>query len=69
MKIAILKKQDDPIAVRISIGGFKQAGNNGYITYRGNLEDVRLLLANALDAITKLKEEPEISDDMGKKYA
>lgn len=28
MKIAVIKKQDDQMAVRISIGGFKEAGNN-----------------------------------------
>ena len=69
MKIAIIKKQDDPMAIRVSIGGFKQAGNNGYITYRGDIEQVKLLLANVVDALNKLEKEPEISDDMGKKYA
>ena len=69
MKIAFIKKQDDPIAIRISIGGFKQAGNNGYFTYRGNLEDVKLLMANVMDALRKLDREPALSPDDGKKYA
>lgn len=57
------------MAVRISIGGFKQIGNNGYITYRGNVEDVKLLLANAINAISKLEKEPEISPDEGKQFS
>lgn len=69
MKIAVIKKKNDPIAVRISIGGFGQAGNNGYITYRGDIEQVKLLLANATDALNKLEKEPEVSDDDGKRFA
>lgn len=69
MKIALIKKQDDPLAVRISIGGFKTMGNMGYLTYRGDLEQVKLLLANALAGLKDVKTEPEISDDDGKKYA
>lgn len=69
MKIAFIKKQDDPMAIRISIGGFKAAGNNGYLTYRGDLEEVKLLMANVMDALKKLDKEPEISPDDGKKYA
>jgi hypothetical protein len=69
MKIAIVKKQDDSMAVRISIGGFKMVGNNGYITYRGDLDSVKLLLANAIAALNKLEKEPEISPDDGKNYA
>jgi hypothetical protein len=68
MKIAVLKHEDDPIAIRISIGGFKQAGNNAYITYRGDLEQVKLLLTAVTKEFTKLKKEPEVSDN-GKKYA
>ena len=69
MKIAFIKKQDDPMAIRISIGGFKQAGNAGYFTYRGDLEEVKLLMANVMDALKKLDREPALSPDDGKKYA
>jgi hypothetical protein len=34
MKLQILKKQDDPISLRISIGGNH---NEAYIVYRGDL--------------------------------
>ena len=69
MNLTVIKKEDDPIAIRISIGGFKQVGNKGYITYRGNLDLVKLLLANVVDILNQLKQEPEISEDDGKRYA
>lgn len=69
MKIALIKKQDDPLAVRISIGGFKTMGSMGYLTYRGDLEQVKLLLANALAGLKDIKVEPKIAYDNGKKYA
>lgn len=69
MKIAVIKKQDDPIAIRISIGGGKTVGNSSYITYRGNLDEVKLLLAQINQEFQKLKQEPEISPDDGKRFA
>jgi len=69
MKIAVLKKTDDPLAVRISIGGFKTMGNEGYLVYRGNLDEVKMLLGFVSEALKQLNEEPEISSDNGKKYA
>jgi hypothetical protein len=66
MKVAIIKKQNDPIAMRISIGGNLQ---EAYFVYRGNLKEIQMLLKAVEEEIEKLKEEPPTSDDMGKRYA
>ena len=52
MKLQIVKKTDDPIALRISIGGnFKDA----YIVYRGDLAKIKLLLIGVnVDAVRLL---------------
>ncbi len=66
MKLQIVKKTDDPIALRISIGGnFKDA----YIVYRGDLAKIKLLLDEVNENFKQMMEEPPTSDDMGKKYA
>ena len=43
MKLQIVKKKDDPITLRISIGG---SHNEAYIVYRGDLAKVKMLLDN-----------------------
>ncbi len=69
MKILVTKKKDDPMALRISIGGFKEAGENAYITYRGDLEEVQKLLTIVAEQFQKLQVEPEVSPNDGKQYA
>lgn len=66
MKLAVIKKRNDPIAMRISIGGDFQTA---YCTYRGDLKKIQMLLKAVSEEMAKLKEEPPVSDDMGKKYA
>lgn len=66
MKIAVIKKQDDPLLMRISIGGNLQ---EAYFVYRGDLKQIQMLLKAVEEEIEKLKEEPPTSDDMGKRYA
>lgn len=66
MKVSVIKKQNDPLAMRISIGGNLQ---EAYFVYRGDLKQIQMLLKAVEEAIEKLKEEPKVSDDMGKRYA
>lgn len=68
MKLQVIKKQDDPICLRISIGGNNE---NAYITYRGDLAKVKILLDQVNETFKKLssQDEPKVSDDGGKKYA
>ena len=66
MKIHVIKKQNDPIALRISIGGDLETA---YFVYRGDLVKVKALLAEVADEISHLENEPKLSDDMGKDYA
>lgn len=40
--VAIIKKPDDGITTRVSAGGDKK--NGFYLTYRGNLNDVRAVI-------------------------
>lgn len=53
----IIRKPLDPIATRISAGGID--GQN-YIVYRGNINDVKQILQEALIKINTLDKEPEI---------
>jgi hypothetical protein len=54
----IVREADDPIALRLSIGGIE--GELGYIVYRGETEDCVKLLRKALDKFeTHLKEQGE----------
>jgi hypothetical protein len=70
MRIVVIKKQDDlslgEKVLRISIGGNSE---QAYITYRGNLEEIKRLLTGVTSAFLLLDSEPEISPDEGKKYA
>lgn len=70
-QITIIKKQDDRNlgvrVLRVSLGGTPDTGY--YMTYRGTLVEVVELLEDALQAAKSLKKEPEITPDMGKKYA
>jgi hypothetical protein len=66
MKLTIMKKQKDPLAMRISIGGNL---SEAYCVYRGDLKQIQMLLKAVEEEMEKLKEEPPTSDDMGKKYA
>ncbi len=66
--LTIIKKKDDPIALRISIGG---SLNNAYITYRGDLNQIKMLLdyVNEEFKQTSKKDEPDPSPDEGKRFA
>lgn len=55
--IKIIKKPSDPIATRISAGGIF---GGKYIVYRGNIDEVKSILREALTALDTLVEEPEI---------
>lgn len=68
MKLQVIKKKDDPITLRISIGGNHQ---EAYIVYRGDLAKIKLLLDQVSETFKKLssQDEPKVSDDGGKKYA
>lgn len=65
MKITIIKRKDDPAAVRISIGAAKGAG--AYLVYRGSLIEVKALLAVISDAIQQLDGELDVSAEEGEK--
>lgn len=68
----IVKKKDDISlgvrVLRVSLGGNPDVGGY-YCTYRGTLVEVIELLEKALEEVKKLKKEPEISPDDGKKFA
>ena len=70
MNIAIIKKADDlslgEKVLRISIGGNME---HAYITYRGDLDEVKRLLTGVASAFLTVTDEPPISPDEGKKYA
>lgn len=68
MILQILKKKDDPLALRISIGGNQK---QAYLVYRGDLAKIKLLLDEVNERLKQLpsSEEPGISPDDGKKFA
>lgn len=66
MKKKEIKKRDDSIALRISIGGNNELS---YCVYRGDLKKIQMLLSKVTEEMVALKDEPEISPDDGKKYA
>jgi len=68
MILQVIKKKDDPIALRISIGGNHK---NAYLVYRGDLAKIKLLLDQVNENLKKLQssEEPAVSPDDGKQYA
>lgn len=66
MRLTILKKANDPITDRISIGGNRE---EAYIVYRGDLPKIKLLLDAVNEEFRKLEKEPPVSDDMGKRFA
>ncbi len=70
MELTVTKKEDDftlgEKVLRISIGGFP---DKAYITYRGNLDEIKKMLADVTRAFAELTEEPPISPDDGKRYA
>lgn len=53
MKVKIIKEPDDPLCLRASIGGNKEMGY--YITYRGDLKEVRVMLKEVLRATDLIK--------------
>lgn len=71
MELQVIKKADDISlginVIRISIGGTMEHGL--YITYRGNLDEVKKVLALVTQNFLTLTDEPSISPDDGKKYA
>ena len=70
MELTVIKKAVDYVngekVLRISIGGFP---DKAYITYRGNLDEVKKMLTDVIRVFDELAEEPPISPDDGKKYA
>ena len=72
IQLAVNKKADDLSlgfkVLRISIGGVL-GDDKAYITYRGDLYEVQLLLAKVMQKFAEVREEPPISPDDGKKYA
>jgi hypothetical protein len=58
-KYSIIREQDDPLALRLSIGsphGF-DTKTNGYIVYRGDTKACIDLLENALEKFKQYYEE------------
>ncbi len=70
MELTVIKKADDlslgEKVLRISIGGYP---DKAYIAYRGDLDEIKKMLADVTRAFGKLTEEPSISPDDGKQYA
>jgi len=70
VELTVIKKADDlslgEKVLRISIGGFP---DKAYITYRGNLDEIKKMLADVTRAFAELQQEPPISPDDGKLYA
>ncbi len=70
MELTVIKKPDDlslgEKVLRISIGGFP---DKAYITYRGDLDEIKKMLADVARAFDQLTQEAPISPDDGKKYA
>lgn len=67
--IHVIRRRPDPIATRVSCGGDNAVA---YCTYRGNLDDVILILRNSLRALVSLKQnhrEPVIAADAGKEFS
>jgi hypothetical protein len=50
-RFKIIKNEDDPMTNRLSIGGSKEEGC--YIVFRGNIEDCKQVLTEALEAFNK----------------
>lgn len=70
MELTVIKKADDRTlgekVIRISIGGFPE---KAYITYRGDLPEIKKMLEDVARTFSELTEEPPMSPDEGKKYA
>lgn len=60
MKVKVVKKPKDPLALRISIGGNQ---NHSYFVYRGDLRKCQMLLVQVAEQIVKLRHEPEETPD------
>lgn len=52
--VKIIKQPDDPLAIRVSAGGRPDIGY--YCSYRGDLEDCRMVLEIILDSIKSVQE-------------
>jgi hypothetical protein len=55
--VVIYKREDDPVAVRISMG---MTDEMGYIVYRGSLRDVQKAFQTLYTAMMKLTEEAPV---------
>jgi hypothetical protein len=66
-KVFIAKKADDPLCVRVSLGGRPDVGF--YCTYRGLLKEAIGAIETVLVELHRLTVEPPISPDGGKKIA
>ncbi len=54
-KVKIIKEDDDPLALRISMGGLPGVGY--YVVYRGDLEDIKECFETIWGKFENLKEE------------
>lgn len=52
--ITVVKQADDPLALRISCGGRPDVGY--YCTYRGNLEECKLVMRVILQSLDRVNE-------------
>lgn len=74
MEVIITKKADDPVCLRISIGGGEKVGGY-YLSYRGTKEDAIAGLETALASMRALAKnlgpgrEPDIAPNGGKLYS
>lgn len=65
--VKIIKKKDDPLCVRLSLGGSEAVGFYG--VYRGPLEEVRRCARQVLEALDAQPGELPVAPDDGKEYA
>ena len=59
-KVRIYKRDNDQLAIRISMGCGRLDPNSAYIVYRGNINEVKKLFGRLYEAILKLKDEAEL---------
>jgi hypothetical protein len=61
--VLIIRKKDDPIAIRASIGG--QDGTGYYCIYRGERKAIIEMVEKVLLTLRYAPDEPEPDDDTG----
>lgn len=55
-----MKKEDDPLALRVSLGGSEE---NVYIVYRGDINKIKSLMTQCYRAIMAVEKDLEVSPE------